>query len=72
MLGEQRSMKQDTIEHDVDALWIQYSVVEKMTWAYSDCIKNWAGDAFRRMIPADLEEITAQILRGKQEDRWLK
>lgn len=59
-------MKHETIEHEVAALWTHYTVIEKMTCAYSDCIENWVGDPARRMISADLQDTTGPIPRGTQ------
>ncbi|MCX6699590.1 MAG: hypothetical protein NTV68_06635 [Methanomicrobiales archaeon] len=62
-------MRQEIIEQEVAALWVRYSVIEKMSGTYSDCIENRACDPIRRIISADLEDTPGQIPRVKQAER---
>jgi hypothetical protein len=54
-------MRHETIEQDVAALRMHYSVIEKMTGAYSDCIENRVCDTTRRTISEGLQGTTGLI-----------
>ena len=54
-------MRHETIEQEVAALWMHYTVIEKMTGAYSDFLENSVYDTSRRVISTDLQDTTVQI-----------
>jgi len=58
-------MRHETIEQEVAALWMQYTVIEKMTGAYSDYLENSVYDTARRVISTDLQDTTVQIPRER-------
>lgn len=62
-------MRQEAIEQEVAALWVRYSVIEKMTGTYSDCIENRVCDPVRRVVSAGLEDNPGQIPKVKQAER---
>jgi len=58
-------MRHETIEQEVAALWMHYTVIEKMTGAYSDYLENSVYDTSRRVISTDLQDTTGQIPRKR-------
>ena len=54
-------MRHETIEQEVAALWMHYTVIEKMTGAYSDYLENSVYDTARRVISTDLQDTAGQI-----------
>jgi len=58
-------MRHETIEQEVAALWMHYTVIEKMTGAYSDFLENSVYDTSRRVISTDLQDTTVQIPRER-------
>jgi hypothetical protein len=58
-------MRHETIEQEVAALWMHYTVIEKMTGAYSDYLENSVYDTARRVISTDLQDTTVQIPRER-------
>jgi len=58
-------MRHETIEQEVAALWMHYTVIEKMTGAYSDYLENSVYDTARLVISTDLQDTTGQIPRER-------
>ena len=64
-IGRDNIMTQETTGEEVAALWIHYTVVEKMTGAYSDWLENRVCDPVWRVISQDFRESTGEIPRER-------